>query len=73
MNKRATPSRPTNGAALNRAKGWEPMAKAGWHSTTSVTWIPIRDAYPAILEICLSPPLCESWFIERAAAGRLRC
>ena len=49
------------------------MAKAGWHSTTSVTWIPIRDAYPAILEICLSPSLCESWFIERAAAGRLRC
>jgi hypothetical protein len=47
------------------------MAKAGRQST-SISWVWLRDAYPDILKICGSPPLCESWFIEQVIAGRLR-
>ena len=46
------------------------MAKAGQQSTT---WIWIRDAYSAILEIVGSPQDCGPWLVEQIVAGRVRC
>jgi hypothetical protein len=46
------------------------MAKAGQQSTT---WIWIRVAYSAILEIVGSPQDCGPWLVEQIVAGRVRC
>jgi hypothetical protein len=47
------------------------MAKAR-QDLTSVTWTLIRDIYPLILEIWVSPQYCASWLAEQIAGGRVR-
>jgi hypothetical protein len=48
------------------------MAKVG-RKSTSTTWIWIRDAYSAILEIVGSPQDCGPWLVEQIVAERVRC
>jgi hypothetical protein len=45
------------------------MAKAERNS--NVTWIWVREAYPAILRCCGSPQLCGPWLAEKIASGQI--
>jgi hypothetical protein len=46
------------------------MAKA--EKNSNVTWIWVREAYPAILRLCGSPQLCSAWLAEGINSGQIR-
>jgi hypothetical protein len=47
------------------------MAKAA-RKITPLTWIPLHEAHPLVIEICLSPSQAGLWLAEQIAAKRMR-